>query len=386
MVTETTQPLWSYETCVKLRNKGFDETGIFAGATLREAKTNVSAFHFFLVKEERQNMAYFQLAFLFFLFYKIFKLKKLNINMKLTPNSLKINPEKVSKKIEEFIRKKFKESKKEGIVIGISGGLDSTVVLKLCINAIGKEKVIGVILTEKQGNPDAERYALFVAKKLGIKTRTIDISGSLKNLGVYNFPLSYLPGRKLKAFAVKKFINFYKSRHKKNPFFDSIAGKKNALVLKSRAGSYAKQRTRLVYLYYFADKNNLLAVGSAHRSEDLTGLFVKFGIDDNADLMPLKDLYRTQILEIARYLKIPEEIIRRTPNPDIIPGIDDKYKDLLGINYEVVDLILYGVEKGMKNEDIAKQLKINKGKVKKIREIIKNSFFLRNPSLYPKIN
>jgi len=75
---------------VKLRNKGFDETGIFAGATLREAKTNVSAFHFFLVKEERQNMAYFQLAFLFFLFYKIFKLKKLNINMKLTPNSLKI--------------------------------------------------------------------------------------------------------------------------------------------------------------------------------------------------------------------------------------------------------------------------------------------------------
>jgi len=306
--------------------------------------------------------------------------------MKLKESCLKINSEKISRKIEKFIKEKVKEFKKEGIAMGISGGLDSTTILKLCINAIGKEKVIGIILNEKQGNPDAEKYAKFIAKKFGIKIEIFDISTSLKNLGVYNFILSYIPGRKLRTFAVKKFLNFHKNKYGKEAFDSDMHGEKDKLFSKARANSNAKQRMRMVYLYYFAEKNNLLVVGSAHRSEDLTGLFVKFGIDDNADLMPLKDLYRTHILQLARYLKIPKEVIKRSPNPDVILGIEDKYKDLLGINYDKIDLILFGLDKGMKVSEIAKQLKIDKKQVASIKQLVKDSAFLRNGSLYLKLN
>lgn len=319
---------------------------------------------------------------LVFNFLKIFKAKIIYEirKMKLNPNCLNIDSRKISKKIEKFIKEKVKEFKKNGIVIGISGGIDSTTVLKLCINAIGKNKVTGIILSEKGGNPDAEKYAKYVTRKFGIKTKTIDLSKSLENLGVYNFPLSFLPGRKLKEFAVRKFM-----RLKKDSFSKSLTGKEG-LFLKARINSNAKQRMRLVYLYYFAEQNNLLVAGSAHRTEDFTGLFVKFGIDNLADIMPLKDLYRTQILQISEFIRVPEKIIKRTPNIDVMPGVEDKYNDLLGINYDVVDLILYGLDKGIKIESISEQLEVNKKHVKKIKWLIEYSTFLREGSLYPKIN
>jgi NAD+ synthase len=147
-----------------------------------------------------------------------------------------------------------------------------------------------------------------------------------------------------------------------------------------------KQRARLLAEYLVADPKNLLVVGSAHKSEDLVGLYVKFGVDDCADLMPLKNLYRTQTLMLAKYLKVPEAVLQRTPNPDLLPGVEDKYMDMLGIPAETVDLLLYGLEHNMQDDDISAQLGIPREKVGEVRTLIKDTAHMRNASQAPSLD
>lgn len=313
---------------------------------------------------------------------KTFKRAPVEYNiMRLTEEVFKIDAKKVSERIEKFIREKMRELNKEGIVVPISGGLDSSVVASLCVKAVGKDKVKGLILPEREGNPEAEKYAMMIAEFLKIKTKKIDISDTLKALGTYNFILSYVPYYKLKKSLVKSFFKI----SSKNPFEEGIKGTKDRLIKKGLASFYSKQRIRLVYVYKFAEENNLLAAGSAHKSEDLLGLFVKFGVDDNADIMPIKNLFRAQIIQIGEFFKLPEEIQDRTPNPDIIPGIEDKYFDILGIKSETMDLILYGLENNMPDKKIARQLGLEEKKIKEIRNIVKFTAHMRNPSLAPNI-
>ena len=137
---------------------------------------------------------------------------------------------------------------------------------------------------------------------------------------------------------------------------------------------------RLVVTYLLAEEHNLLVVGSAHKSEDMLGLFVKFGVDDVADLMPLKNLYRSQILQLAAYLGVPEEILARTPNPDLIPGVEDKYMDMIGLSYDTLDPLLYGLEHGLADEEIASQLGLPLEQVRQIRSVVSLTEHMRNPS------
>jgi NAD+ synthase len=145
----------------------------------------------------------------------------------------------------------------------------------------------------------------------------------------------------------------------------------------------AKHRMRMVLVYFYGESNNLLIVGAAHLSEDMTGLFSKFGIDNNADIMPLGNLYRTQILQLAKYLGVPERILNKPSSPDLIPGVEDKYIYLIGLPSEKVDLILFGLEKGMGPEDISKQIGVSPSKVNYIKELTKRSFHMRHPSIMP---
>jgi NAD+ synthase len=115
----------------------------------------------------------------------------------------------------------------------------------------------------------------------------------------------------------------------------------------------------------------------------MTGLFSKFGIDNNADIMPLSNLYRTQILQLAKHLEIPEKILSKPPSPDIIPGVDDKYLYLIGLPSEKVDLVLFGLREGMSPEDISEQMNVTLPKVEYIKELEKRSYHMRHPSMAP---
>lgn len=139
----------------------------------------------------------------------------------------------------------------------------------------------------------------------------------------------------------------------------------------------------MVMTYRYAELHRLLVVGTAHKSEDLLGLFVKFGVDDAADLMPLKGLYRSQVLRIAEAVGVPGEVLGRAPNPEMLPGIEDKYLDIFGVPAPTVDLLLWGIEHGLPDADIALDTGVAPAKVAELREAVRVSAHMRQPSRQP---
>ncbi len=266
--------------------------------------------------------------------------------------------------------------KRDGIIVPFSGGLDSSTVLLLCTRAVGRDRVTALLMPEKQGNPDAERYARLVADRYQIKTIVRDISPILSALGTYDFVLSRLPSRAIQNTAVQAYMRLSDV----NPFLQIMKGKASDLERSGYAKLMSKQRVRVVVEYLVAEEMNFLVAGCAHKSEDMVGLFVKFGADDVADIMPLKNLFRSHIVQLAKYLGVPVEILNRTPNPDIIPGVNDKYVDILGLPCETLDLILYGIEQGMQDDAIAEQLTLPVKKILEIRSLVQQTEHMRNPS------
>ena len=111
-------------------------------------------------------------------------------------------------------------------------------------------------------------------------------------------------------------------------------------------------------------------------------MFVKFGADDIADIMPLKSFYRSHIVQLASFIGVPPEILSRTPNPDIIPGVSDKYVDILGMSCETLDLVLYGIEHNMDDNAIAEQVSVPLTSVLDIRNLVQKTQHMRNPSRF----
>jgi NAD+ synthase len=291
----------------------------------------------------------------------------------------RIDAEKVTEKLVTFIRKKTDELRRDGCVTALSGGLDSSTVAALCVRAVGAGKVTGLFLPEKHGATEAEKFARLCAREFGFALKTIDISKILKKLGTYDFILSRLPTNALREKLVKTFLQG-KSRH---PFVEGAINRPAPLVRLGTAAYYSKHRIRLVVTYKYAEEHNLLVAGSAHKSEDLVGLFSKHGVDDNADVMPLKSLYRAHVLQIARYLGVPQAIWSRAPNPEMIPGIDDKYKDILGIESEQLDLLLYSLEANLPIQEISEKINLPLEKVEEIKLLVKSTEHMRNHSMYP---
>ena len=300
----------------------------------------------------------------------------MNTKLKLEKELFKIDASAYVERLCQFIRTKLIEFHREGILIPFSGGLDSSTVLLLCIRAVGTEKVIAVLMPEKQGNPEAMRYSRLVTEKFKVRTITRDISSVLSKLGTYNFALSRIPLRALQDWLTRR----YMKTGNENPFLQIVHGKANPFQRKGFAKINSKHRVRAVMMFQLAEEMNYLEVGCAHKSEDMLGLYVKFGVDDIADLMPLKNLYRSHILQLAAFLGVPDEIVNRTPNPDIIPGVSDKYVDILGLSYEVLDLMVYGIEHGLEDAEIASQLNQPVEKVKQIRELVEQTEHMRHPS------
>jgi NAD+ synthase len=264
--------------------------------------------------------------------------------VKLVPSVLELNFTEVEKRIRRFIKEYIKNAGAEGIVLGMSGGIDSGTVAALSSLAIGGDKVIGLMLPEKETyNPQDIDDAKFVAEKFDLKTQVCDITPVLEG--------------------------FYKTI----PVF----AQEDRLCKGN-----IKARTRMIYLYYYANKLNKIVCGSSDKSETMMGYFTKWG-DVAADISPLMDLYKTQVRKLAEHLGFPANLAAKPSTPALWPNQFAETE--LGIKYEKLDLILYGLERFMTPEEISQQLGIQKTLVEEVKNRWLSVEHKRRLPLTPKV-
>ena len=235
----------------------------------------------------------------------------------------------VSNIVEQMRQDILHRFKRYGAVVGISGGIDSSVCFALAAKAFGPEKVLGVMLPEKDSSPDSEMLARELAAKFGVKAIKEEITDALSGFGCYErrdeavkrvFP-EYDP----KTWKMKIGIRQSGLFNNLPPIFnltviDKDGNAKDKILpvneyLQIVAASNFKQRTRMSMLYYHAEALHYAVIGTPNKHEQEQGFFVKYG-DGAGDVMPIGNLYKTQVYQLAEYLGVPKEIIERTPTTD----------------------------------------------------------------------
>jgi len=282
-------------------------------------------------------------------------------------------------RISDFIHEvTFKDFKRKGAVIGLSGGIDSALVAELCVKALGRERVLGIFLPEKESNPISLEYGQKQAAKLGIETVTVDITEYLQSLGVYRNRNDVIK-RIVPEFdeSLKFHITLPQNLLEKDRYnYHSITvedktGKRETKRLSGTdwleisACQNIKQRVRMIQFYYYAEKNNYLVAGTTNKAEAAQGFYVKFG-DGGVDIEPIAHLYKTQVYQLSSHLGVIEEIIRRPPSPDTysLPVTDKEF--YFCIDYELLDLLLYAYENNVPRHDISKVLNLEEQQIDRV--------------------
>jgi NAD+ synthase len=273
--------------------------------------------------------------------------------------------------------------KRKGAIIGISGGIDSSVTLGLAVKAFGPERVIGVMLPEKDSSNESKDLAVLLAEKFGIKTIEENITPALTGFGCYmrrdEAVKAVFPEYDANLYTMKISISQEQIKHNLPPLFSLTIvdghgnSKSKVLPLKEYlqivAASNFKQRCRMSMLYYHAERLHYAVIGTPNKHEVDQGFFVKHG-DGGADILPIAHLYKTQVYQFAEYLGIPEEIIKRTPTSDTYSAEQTQQEFFFQLPFYEMDMIWYGYENGYDIEVVADTL----GKTKAEIQSIYNNF------------
>lgn len=280
----------------------------------------------------------------------------MNRSMEFTRDVLKIDCGSEVHRISRFIKNQLVSTHREGIVIGLSGGVDSALSSALSVRAIGKDKVLGLILPDKESSPQSAELALTHAKQLGIRAEAIDITPILEAFGTYEkrdsvarsiFP-EYSPGHKLKITLPWDVLNNENLNYFTLTIVNPVGTQKstrldNAQARGIIAATSTKHRTRMMTQYFFAERDHSLVCGTTNKSEAVQGLFVKYG-DGGVDIEPIAHLYKNQVFQLAEHMGVIPEILGRAPCPDTYsaPVTDEEW--FFRMPYEQLDLLLYAWE------------------------------------------
>lgn len=272
----------------------------------------------------------------------------------------------VSKIIDKLRQDVTHNFRRNGAVVGISGGIDSSVCMALAARAFGPEKVLGIMLPEKDSSPDSEIMARELAAKFGVKAIKEEITLALSGFGCYErrdeavsrvFP-EYDP----KTYKMKIGIRQSGLFTSLPPMFslmiiDKTGTQKEKLLpvteyLQIVAASNFKQRTRMSMLYFHAEALHYAVIGTPNKHEQEQGFFVKYG-DGAGDVMPIGNLYKTQVYQLAEYLGVPKAIIERTPTTDTYSAEQTQEEFFYQLPFTLMDRFWYGFENGYPAEEVA---------------------------------
>ena len=269
--------------------------------------------------------------------------------------------------------------KRKGAIIGISGGIDSSVTLALAAKALGPDNVLGILLPEKDSSRESKQLALQLAKQLGVKTIEEDITEALENLGCYRrrdkAVAAIFPKYNPIDYGMKIGINPKNISRNLPPVFSLTIVDRNGHAeskllppkeyLQIVAASNFKQRCRMSMLYYHAERLYHAVIGTPNKHEVEQGFFVKHG-DGGVDVMPISNLYKTQVYQIAEFLDIPKEIIQRTPTSDTYSAEQTQEEFFFQLPFKEMDLLWYGYENGYGTNEVATVLERDEEEVKAI--------------------
>lgn len=296
----------------------------------------------------------------------------------------------VVERIIHFIETSTEERGVEGVLILFSGYMDSTIVSKLCLEAVGVEKVKLFIRTNKYFEKQEEILESSI-NFLGVSEETIvrcDIEPMLKNFeskdlipgSVREIPSLYQP----LSYSLLKNTAKKEIEEKTYGMVGKATSDRERWIHKIIAQNKFRSRLQMAVAYFTAEQENRFLIGTINKTELSTGLFTKWGHGHSADLMPLGDLYRSQIFEVAEYLKLPEPI-QNLSKADLIPGVQNKYLYFFELIVDEVDRILVHLEQGYSIAEISDILNIPLEKVEKINTFYNSAAFTRQIPLIPKI-
>ncbi len=295
-----------------------------------------------------------------------------------SPAALNLDPVRELEFIQTGIRSVvYNQLHRRGVVVGLSGGIDSSVTAALCASALGAEHVLGLMMPEADSSPDSEMLASLVAESFGICTIREDITPILQACGCYD----------RRDYAIRRVLPDYGSDWKSKialpnmldcdryPVYSVVAHAPDGSVHRARLNAQAsleivaatnfKQRVRKMIEYHHADRLQYAVAGTPNRLEFDQGFFVKLG-DGAADLKPIAHLYKSQVYQLAEYLGVPSEIRMRPPTTDTYSLSQSQEEFYFSIPLVKMDLCLYGKDHNVPVEAVAEAAELTPQQVSRI--------------------
>ena len=292
---------------------------------------------------------------------------------------LSIDPKQELEKLSKFIIQQVRAVfRRKGIVVGLSGGIDSACMAAVAVHTVGKERVVGLVMPERESNPVSSEYAVKHARALGIEFREIDITPTVESVAGYSRRDEF----------IRKLIPEHTSGCKYNISLPTDLLERDSFnvyhlqvqlpggeIKKKRLNteefrtitSFAniKIRSRMLHLYAEAEKRSLLVAGTTNRTEFILGDFCKYG-DGGTDIEPLSYLYKNQVYQLSEYLGVIKEIIDRQPSPDTfsLPVSDQEF--FFRIPFDKLDFLLYAWEHKVPEIEASEVLGLPEEAVKRV--------------------